>query len=378
MVRKLALSVLVLAALLVLAEVGARVWVTRLAGDEAFLRYASLDQLGERHLEGARLVPHRYLGYAPNPGWSEPPDRINALGYRGDDFPRDKPAGELRVACLGGSTTYTTFVPDPGDAYPAQLEQSLRDRGVEGVRVINAGVPGWSSWESLLSFELRVLDVDPDVVIVYHGVNDVHPRLVWPPEAYRGDNSGYLRAVDPMFLPGVLEYSTLARIALVASGRTAPHSSLHRTLKGYAPTYHGDAFFRQKARGSYPAKVFAETPAAEMLRVNDPRYLVRNLRNLCAAARAHGVRPVLATFAFTPEGTDEVRATAAEYLDAYREQNELVRALGEELGVPVLDLAAVLTDPIFFVDGRHVNEEGARIKGELFAEFLLGHRLLER
>jgi len=349
----------------------------RFASDADFLRYASLTQLESRHVQGARLTPHRYLGYVPTPGWEEPPNRHGALGFRGDEFPAAKPAGEFRIVCLGGSTTYTSFVDDPAGSYPAQLERSLRDSGCENVRVINAGCQGWSSWESLLGFELRVLDLEPDLAIVYHGVNDVHPRLVWPAEAYRGDNSGYLRPVDPMFLPSVLEYSTLGRILLIETGRAAPHSSLHRTLKGYADTYHGDAFFRQRTGETYPRGIFAETGAEEMLAANDPRYFLRNLRNLAAVGRANGCDTVFATFACSPEGTNEVRSTSAEYTGAYRDMNARLLELGAELGVPVFDFAAAFPGgPELFVDGRHVNAEGARLKGELFARFLLERRLV--
>ena len=61
--------------------------------------------------------------------------------------------------------------------------------------MINAGLAGWSSWESMINFQLRLLDLEPDLIIVYHAVNVLHARLVWPPEAYQPDNSGrYARA----------------------------------------------------------------------------------------------------------------------------------------------------------------------------------------
>ena len=44
------------------------------------------------------------------------------------------------------------------------------------VDVVNAGIPGRTSADSLVNIALRVLPIDPDVVIVLHGVNDQKPN----------------------------------------------------------------------------------------------------------------------------------------------------------------------------------------------------------
>jgi hypothetical protein len=45
--------------------------------------------------------------------------------------------------------------------------------------------------------------------------------------------------------------------------------------------------------------------------------------------------------------------------------------------VPVFELAAVMpSDPRTWVDGRHVTEEGTRLKARLFADFLQANGLL--
>ena len=95
--------------------------------------------------------------------------------------------------------------------FTAQLEKLLKeDYGYQNVQVINAGVPGYNSWEILVNLEFRVLDLDPDLVIIYEGTNDVHARLV-EPSAYRGDDLGRRQAwqVPPVAL---WEHSALLRI----------------------------------------------------------------------------------------------------------------------------------------------------------------------
>ena len=68
------------------------------------------------------------------------------------------------------------------------MQTILRDEyGYSNVQVINAGVVAYASWDTLANFEFRVLDLDPDIVIVYHAINDVIARLV-DPAYYNGLN----------------------------------------------------------------------------------------------------------------------------------------------------------------------------------------------
>jgi lysophospholipase L1-like esterase len=80
---------------------------------------------------------------------------------------------------IGGSTTYTIKVEDDDKTFTQQLEWIIaNDYGYRNVEVINAGVGGYTSWESLINLEFRVLNLQPDLIAVYHGVNDIHARLV--------------------------------------------------------------------------------------------------------------------------------------------------------------------------------------------------------
>jgi len=371
---------------LLFLEIAARIYLVHFASEPRFLSYASygqlLDRYGSETEQGAALKqvysPHRYLGFYPTPGYVWGENHHNSLGYRGDEFPIEKPPGEFRIVCLGGSTTYTSDVGDPALAYPAQLQAALHERGASEVRVINSGAESWTSWESLINFELRVLDLDPDLIIVYHAINDAHARFVWPPEAYRGDNSGW-RAPNQsgLFMPSILEYSTLARIFMIRLGWTGAHADLARTVDRAAPTFYADLFREQVRRGRYPEAPFDEVAAARMLEANDPRFFARNLENIVAIARRHGVDVVLASFAYAPDFVEEPRVSTREYRQALREHNEVIRSVADRGPAAYYDFAAEFpTDEGLFTDGRHVNEKGARVKGRLFAEFLVDNGLV--
>jgi lysophospholipase L1-like esterase len=364
-------------------EVGARVYLERFAPEARFVNYASYRQLAKRYggdgvASRQLLSPHRYLGYYPTPGYTKGKNRHNSLGYRGDEIIVPKPTGELRIVCVGGSTTYDSDIEDYRLAYPGRLEAELRGRGYDRVTVVNAGGAGWTSWESLIGFELRVLDLDPDIVINFDAINDVHTRLVWPPELYRGDNSGYRAANQSgLFMPSIFEHSTLLRILMIRAGWVGSHADISRTIDRLAPSYYGDVWRDQKRTGAYPNGVFREVTPDEMLARNDPRYFARNLESLVAVAKAHDVDVVLASFAYSPDFPEEPRVTAPEYRRAITAHNDVLRAVAERTGAAFFDFAAVFpTDRRYFTDGRHNNEEGAALKAKLFADFLVASGLL--
>ncbi len=367
----------------VLVEVGARVYLHRFADEESFLRYASLTELDERLLakgrQGAerRYTPHRYLGYIPTPGYREGENRHNALGYRGDEIPVPKPAGEFRIACLGGSTTYTGAVEDYRRAYPQLLEKELHARGRPFVRVINAGGESWTSWESLVNLEFRLLDLEPDLIVDYDGINDVHARLVWPPRAYRGDNSGRrIPNISELTIPSLAEYSTFLRILLVRAGRIAPHADLSRNIDRAPETWRAPGLWRQWRDGSYPSGVFQRVGLGRIFEENPPVFFRRNLESLVAVARAHGARTVLATVTVSPAFDDAIGASP-EYLQALAEMNDVMRQVAEETGAHLFDFAAVMPNGRrYFADSEHVNERGSALKARLFADELVEHGLV--
>ncbi len=355
------------------------------ASESDFMRYASIEQIAERFdtETDKRYRPHRYLGYALTPNFAKDKNRHNAHGFRGAEIPVPKPEGEFRIVCVGGSTTYTSDVLDDEYAYPAVLEKVLHNTGKTHVRVINAGCGGWTTWESLVNLELRVCgELEPDLVVIYHAINDAHTRLVWPPEAYRGDNSARREEVTTThFSPSLWEQSTLLRMAAVDFGWSEPHSygiTERQLMDGHPDTYYGDAFRSQKLAGRYPSGIFERVSAERMFETNRPAFFRRNLRSMVAVARQHGAEAVLATFASSPLFEDKPRVASPEYVAALDEMNDVIRELAAELDAPLFDFAAEFPDDkALYTDGRHMSFKGSVQKGRMFAEFVQSQQLIE-
>lgn len=369
---------------LALLEIALNTYLWYFASPDRFNRYASASQLIRRYGEdyyftqNVRFIPHLYLGHYPTPNFVEGADRHNSLGFRGEDITIEKPEGVFRIVCLGASTTYGDGVASYLDAYPYQLQQYLHEQGFTRVEVINAGVPGYTTWELLINFEFRVLDLDPDLVIVYEGVNDVATRMVWPPSAYRGDNSGSrILDIRPAHPIPLLEYSSLARAIGIRLGITEPHSALQRNFIGAPPTDYRGTFARQLNEETYPSGIFEETSVMTMLDSNPPVYYERNLRNLVALAEANGVDVLVLTFVVSPDFPGATLANSPEYVRGVQEANEVVRLIAQTTAAELLDFVEVMpVDPHYFTDGVHFSVEGNRRWAQVLSDFLVESGLL--
>lgn len=337
---------------LLMLEVGARLWLNLLATPEQYYQYALYTDIPAGEF---RWTPHHYLNYYPTPNFKRGLTYHNSLGYRNREFSVRKPAGVSRIVALGGSTTYTEKVEDNDKTFTAQLEKVLKDDYGYTVEVINAGVPGYNSWESLINLQFRVLDLDPDLVIVYHGTNDVHARNV-EPSAYRGDNSGKRRQWRPPDI-SLWEWSTFLRILSFRVGFTY-QVGLESLVD--APT-------------AFPVN----QNSIEILKKNPTIYYERNLQNMVAVAYENGVEIMFATWAHSPSFQDYAALPA--FQQGFREHNVVTTQVAKDHQAPLFDFATVMPQGSqYWADGRHVNEEGALKKAELFAEFIHEQQLIAR
>lgn len=345
-----------------LLEMVARVWLHYFATPEQYDRYVLFTSLDP--MEYA-WIPHPYLAYYPNPNYQNGLTSHNSLGYRNDEFSVEKQNGVFRIVALGGSSTYDVSIEDNAAIFTAQLERVLReDYGYQDVQIINAGVPGYNSWEILVNLEFRVLDLDPDLVIIYEGTNDVHARLV-EPSAYRGDDLGRRQAWQTP--PVVLwEHSALLRI-LSRMMNITRQVSIDDFVS--SPTYLSWPYeYRLAEENLDPSAVLKDNP---------PVYFRRNLENMIAVAKAHDFTIMLSTWAYSPYLHDY--ASQDYYQQGFQENNNVVKDVAADQHVPLFDFATVMPqEKIYWADGRHVNEAGALVKAELFAEFIDAQGLIGR
>jgi lysophospholipase L1-like esterase len=137
----------------------------------------------DRKLSAAGMVqPHPYLGVCnvPNASTEIRGVRVthNSFGLRGAEFARPKPPGLIRIAVLGGSSTYCVGVSD-NQTWPYLLEKQLGSP----YEVVNMGGPGSTSVEATIQTSLLFSHIQPDIAVYYMGWNDAREQHVddpWP------------------------------------------------------------------------------------------------------------------------------------------------------------------------------------------------------
>jgi lysophospholipase L1-like esterase len=345
----------------ILLEVGSRLWLNYLATPDQYDRYVLFTSIEPQEIAWS---PHPYLSYSPTPNYQKGQTYHNSLGYRNDEFTAKKPSWVYRIVALGGSSTYDVRIENNAETFTAQLEKLLKEEyGYQNVEVINAGVPGYNSWEILVNLEFRVLDLDPDLVIIYEGTNDVHARLV-EPSAYLGDDSGRRQAWQvPRVAPW--EHSALLRI-LSRMTNFSRQVSVDDFVS--SPTYLSWPFEERLKEGNFDP--------AEILKENPPHYFRRNLENMVAVAKIHETEIMFSTWAYSPNLNDY--ASQDYYQQGFQENNSVVKEVATSHHISLFDFADIMPqDARYWADGRHANEAGALVKARLFAEFIHGQGLIE-
>lgn len=348
----LTLAALSAASTLAVVEIAARVWVA--------LRWPPEKTYELTHLTESRgrFHTHPELPYALTPGFSWRGFRQNSLGFRGPELSRARTPGVRRVALLGASSVYGIYA-EEGQTAADRLHDELERRGLP-VEVVNAGVPGWTSKETSISFRSRILPLEPDIVVLMDGRNDAFPQL------YRGfvpDYSHYRISHYEVRLTNarwkrVFHWSH-ALMTLVSRGELFGFS-----LRAEHPDYGSIRM------DNMPTPDEALRAADDSIRFETFHALVRSV---IAEARARGIVPVLAVVPFRPEGWASGTLPDMEYVPAVtraiRANLDFVRSLAASEGIPLVETSDLLR-PEWMHDDCHFNVEGEARLGSRYADVL--------
>jgi len=97
---------------------------------------------------------------------------LNSHGFYGPEFSDDKPNNTYRIFAVGGSTTVPTGVKDV-ESWTAFLQQKFDETEIDfNVQVINAGNSGAFSMTEFNLIKQKLVQYQPDLIIMYEGVND--------------------------------------------------------------------------------------------------------------------------------------------------------------------------------------------------------------
>lgn len=355
-------SAFVLAPLLLVLlglEVGLRWWFPSASpGVRAVLSPAAEGSGAEAGL----YRPHHYALYNLTPNLATADGlRHNHLGLRDARALAPDPMA-VRIVFLGGSTTYTIGIPDNRRIFTARLEKRLNQAlaGVLGERrieVVNAGLPGATSAENLIRLELLVAEIEPDLVVIQHGLNDGWTRAAGD---LAPDYANYRRrwAPPPCWPQG----------RPLAAGAVA---WLRQRSMVVALAVGGLRLLPVPVVADYVRHPDEHLTMAH-LEAAPTSYFARNARSMIAVAHSFGADVLLATMAVAP-GWDPLPCRAV------AEHNRVLTEIAAAADVALFDFAAMMdTAPEAMPDGRHVSQEGSDLKADLFATYLLESGIVGR
>ncbi|MBA3965597.1 MAG: hypothetical protein H0X47_07465 [Nitrospirales bacterium] len=201
-----------------IGELGVRLFVENSDVTPAVLRSRSVQfdpAIFARHVfkQEAQTVEH-FFGKRKGVVWE-----INEKGYRGHNFETKKPDGVIRIMVYGGSAAFDTMVSE-GKDWPSQVEAKLRESGFPQVEVVNAGIMGHTSLESVARLFTEGFVFQPDYVVIYNGWNDIkylnsHQtalRTLQPPLQKFDPRIQYRNSLDEWLCETSQLYNVLRRI----------------------------------------------------------------------------------------------------------------------------------------------------------------------
>ena len=324
-----------------------------------------LTRLRAHWRHGPHLDLYALFETDPASGLLRPPPHLDATfggahlttdshGFRSPELAQPKSAGSLRLAFLGGSTTFCANVAEGERSWPALTTARLA-QALPGTRVehLNAGVTGWGVAESTRALAAHVAPLQPDVIVITHATND----MARDSEALARQQGVIDPATDGE--PDALERWSLLWMLIRKNQRyqAAQRAGREGTARLETPAAEWSQGFEQRltelVRAAQAlAPLVALVTFAHAVRAEQPRDV-----QLLRLAQSFTFMPYL-----TPEAT----------LAAYAEYNRVIARVAHATGALLVDgELAIPGDEAHFADSVHFTELGCEAMAARVADALL-------
>jgi lysophospholipase L1-like esterase len=296
----------------------------------------------------------------PKPGITRGRDHVievNSLGFRGPELQMPKPPGRVRLAFLGGSTTFCAEASSNEATWPALVTAGLaHEFPAHSFDYVNAGAAAFTTVQLMTDLTVRVVPTDPDIVVIYEATNDLSADT--REEALRQGLPGTERLGTSWMAQHSVAWELIEKNLRAAS----PAADTG------APTLH------------YDAVVLAETYRA-------------HLTALVQEAKRRARTVVLITFAHKQRAgqTPDVQRAAATtsllwmpymslqgVLDGFDAYDRVIREVGAAEGVLLVEGEEQIPgDDEHFADSVHLTDAGCRLQADRVVAALLASPQLD-
>jgi len=153
-------NILVLFCFLILFEIALRLF-WNMSAKEGELYQRSKNRILRYELKPNAKIKERHHGVT-----------INSDGFRGKEYPTQKPEGTYRIVVIGDSVTFAKGF-KLEETLPKILEARLNAScPIKKFEVLNMGTEGYNSIQELEMLKTKGLKYNPDLVIIYYCLND--------------------------------------------------------------------------------------------------------------------------------------------------------------------------------------------------------------
>jgi lysophospholipase L1-like esterase len=144
------------------------------AKEEAVVSKMLTPSQREDYKRATDLKLYPYVMFRMVPNFHSETINVNSMGFRGKEVEREKREGVFRIIVVGGSAAMGYGSTDDEHAFSQILERLLNAESARmKFEVINAGLAAGISMQEFVVISTELLDLKPDMVIIFDGFNDV-------------------------------------------------------------------------------------------------------------------------------------------------------------------------------------------------------------
>jgi len=284
--------------------------------------------------------------------------RINSHGFRGDEFPLEKPTESQRVIVIGGSAVFDIHA-SHGNDWPHLTQQDLRESGWANAEIINAGIPAHATFDALGRLYSSLWLLSPDYIVLNNAWNDIKYFTRLSPEQPLSEiYSPYMENSDPL-----RNYRGPVDRVLCAS-------QLYVKLR--------TRYWLWKTKRGSEGAVLESNSSNYLSEFAKDQY-ESTIRSFVLVARVFGIEPILMTqptLVQSDNTEDDKSRIGLDFQDLNHDQleqaftfcNATVRKIASEMQVTLVDADARLSGRSeFFRDHVHTTAAGSKELAELLA-----------
>jgi lysophospholipase L1-like esterase len=300
---------------------------------------------------------------------------VNNMGFRGDSLLMPKPENEYRIFVVGGSAAECLYL-DDSVAWPIILQKELQRSSSRTIRVYNGGKSGDFSPDHLSLVVHRIVQLQPDMVIVMSGVNDLLRSIAKYDFLHFTQDSDHDQWGAGHWAKLFLTEFQIGRRAFFLLKKVHPWATPDQQwitiMSGYRA--HADALLRMEYSDSIPT-------------INLSSY-ASNLAGIAGACNAFGSTLFFMRQQSTWNNPSDSVINQWHWLnnrDNLKYREPVMDSLLQEYNRIMDRVAGQFTIPLFptdkivpktheyFYDDCHFNSYGSRFVGRKLAEFVIGY-----